>query len=165
MMIQHQMSLMHRFHRRWSTSIEGNYMTQAGDKRADTIWMYGGPNFGGDHAIGLYGRLVYDINHKISVGGRLETFHDANGYFLAPLNLYGVTAGANAGLHVARGNFNDLTFGGNYNVAKYIRIRPEVRYDWSSDPIYGNMNSSVAAGTALPHKSQTTFNMDMLFWF
>jgi hypothetical protein len=178
MKVFNEVIINHEVGEHWALTLEGNYMKQSGDGKADTQWIFGGTggipvafNFGGDHAVGIYGRAVYKFNRKFSLGVRGETLHDHNGYFLQPVNAW-VTPTANPVLpfvpvtaNFAHGSLNEVTFGGNYNPTKYLRIRPEFRHDWSDNPAYGLSNATVTAGTALPKKSQNTFAMDFITWF
>ena len=163
MRIHYQFNVIQQFNKHWSGAIEGNYMTQAGDGKPGTVWMLSPDSkpFGGDHAISLNGKAVYAFNKKISLGTRLETFHDVNGYFLAPGDHWTDVHGG----HVAKGNFNDFSIGANFSPIRNMRIRPEYRYDWTSSPVFDHQDSAVVSGAHLPKKYLDSFNMDMLVWF
>jgi hypothetical protein len=175
----------HEFNRHWNAEIEGVWFKQSGDGKADTVWcMYGAiggcdlpnattvsgttsvANYRGSAAAGVNGRIVYEFNHKFALGTRLETFHDADGYFLSGLDFYHVIpADGPPNFSMSKGYFNDWTVGANYTVNKFIKIRPEVRYDWNNSGAYGAGNASVVSGASQPQKNQVILAMDMVIWF
>jgi hypothetical protein len=154
------LSLQHEFNPKLSAQIEGLYWKQDGNKANTVNVIVGGP-FGGDHAAGVNGRVVYYFNPKFAVGARLEAFHDQNGFFLLPLNLYYVNGVAKE----SYGTFTDATFGVNFCPIPSIRIRPEVRFDHNGNGAFGAANALVAHGTNAPGHNMTSFNMDLLFYF
>lgn len=160
---RHNLVITHVFNRHWNAEAEGVYFNQAGDKKATTIleWPGGGPNFGGAHAAGINGRVIYQFNPRLAAGVRLETFNDPSGYWDAPLNVYSTKNGA----QMSRGRFNDFTAGVNYSPVKFIKFRPEIRYDWNNNGAYGTGNASVINGTSNPQKGQLLWDMDMLVRF
>jgi hypothetical protein len=158
---RHDVIVTHKFNAHWNTQAEGVYFNQAGDKQVSTVWTFGGPKFGGDHAAGVNGRVIYNFNQKLAAGVRLETFHDSNGFFLLPLNLYV----KNKVPTLSKGSFNDATFGLNYMPTKFIKLRPELRYDWNDNGAFGTGNVAVANGSQKPQKNQVMGNLEMLFYF
>jgi hypothetical protein len=150
----HELIINHEVGKHWNLTAEGNYMKQAGNM-TNTLSPFMAP-FGGDVAYGVYGRAVYKFNPKFSVGGRIETLHDTQGLFLFPLDILNgpstcfVVPGAKCG------NFNEFTFGANFNPTKYLRIRPEFRHDWADKKVYSRTN---------PTNSQNEFAMDLITWF
>lgn len=65
---------------------------------------------------GLNQYLAYDINEKLAVGMRAEWFRDEDGTRVTG----------------AKDHFFALTAGVNYSPVPWLKIRPEVRYDWTS---------------------------------
>jgi hypothetical protein len=156
--------LQHEFTRKLSAQIEGLYWKQDGNKANTVNVVVGGP-FGGDHAAGVNGRVVYNFNPKFGVGARLEAFHDQNGFFLLPLNLYHVATESGVVAKESYGTFTDATFGVNFNPIPNIRIRPEIRFDHNGNGAFGSANALVFSGTNAPKDNMTSFNMDLIFMF
>lgn len=80
---------------------------------------------------------------KLAGSLRLEEFRNPNGYFDGPPfavvdNTYGKAAGLPPNWGGIKGAFNEVTGGVNYNPARSVRIRPEIRYDWQSGNYVGN---------------------------
>jgi len=74
---------------------------------------------------GINQYLSYDINDQLSAGVRGEWFRDDDG----------------ARVTGAAGNFFGVTAGINYAITGWLKIRPEVRYDWfdgRDDPFDGS---------------------------
>jgi hypothetical protein len=184
---RHDLFITHEFNKHWNAQLEGTWVKQAGDGKSDTVWCYVGgeacaatyrapvsaafssANYRGSHGGGVNGRVIYEFNPRLSVGTRLETYHTADGYFLLPLDVYTVEAvsgvAATALPHLSTGYFNDWTVGANYTPVKYIKIRPEARYDWNNRGAYGSGNQSVLTGASKPQKNQLILAMDLLIWF
>lgn len=160
---RHNIVVKHEFNHHWNMEAEGIYFKQDGDKKATTVleWPWGGPSFSGAHAVGFNGRAIYKFNQKYAAGLRLETFNDPTGFWLVPMDIYLVNG---VPTH-SKGRFNDFTAGLNYFPVKFIKIAPEVRFDWSNNPAYGANNSNVASGLAKPSKSMVMFNIETAFRF
>jgi hypothetical protein len=97
---------------------------------------------------GVNGTLVYKINSFISLAGRAEWLRDDGGLLSgARRSLYEGTFGAT------------ITPFPNSALGQNFRFRPEVRYDYSNVPFFGN--------TALPvlRKDQLTFGVDAIYNF
>lgn len=76
------------------------------------------------HWYGINSYLSYDINDMFAVGTRMEWFRDENGVRVGGLySGQGVRGGKSA-------NFYEMTFGVNFTPTRWVKIRPEVRYDW-----------------------------------
>lgn len=177
-------TVQHEIGKRWKVTAEGVYGFQHGDGAATTvlsgpaalgycggITTPGGiapacPGFKGASYSGVNGNVFYTINKKATWGLRVEHFNDPDGVFLAPLNYSGFYPSTVAGPMPAsvKTALNDITFGINYNPVKFVRLRPEIRYDWQSGnhgvPIFG-------AGNLDGKMSQTQImaSMDAVFYF
>lgn len=85
---------------------------------------------------GLSTDLFHDINPKLRLGFRFEWFRDAEGSRTAFFGRPGFNA-----------NFYDITMGVTIRPSKGLRIRPELRYDWSPDATPFNNQRSKAQFT------------------
>ncbi len=93
---------------------------------------------------GVAGYAVYRLNSYLSLGGRLEWYRDEEGFTTSVAqSLYEATLG------VTVTPFPDDTVGAN------LKIRPEVRYDYSSGRFFDG----------LTRHDQTTFALDAIFNF
>lgn len=106
---------------------------------------------------GINQYLVYDINDELSAGMRAEWFRDDDGASDAAGN---ITVGRVAGVP---GSFYAVTLGLNWAPNSWVKIRPEVRYDWFD----GKTN---AAGTndvfdAGRDENQLTIATDVILTF
>ncbi len=70
---------------------------------------------------GLNQYLTYEVSDELSVGGRVEWFRDDDGS-----RVVGLRSGTGGGV----ADYYGLTMGVNYSPASYMKIRPEVRYDY-----------------------------------
>ncbi|MGR9100867.1 MAG: outer membrane beta-barrel protein, partial [Gammaproteobacteria bacterium] len=100
----------------------------------------GAPNGGDTDWYGINQYLTYDINDELSAGVRAEWFRDSDG---------------------ARtdfdGNFYAFTAGLNWSPTPWMKLRPEVRYDWAdttTDPFNGSTDDD-----------QIAFSMDVIITF
>lgn len=122
---------------------------------------------------GINQYLMYDIQDDLGVGIRAEWFRDANGFRVAGpgrcaggynLNKEGVgssytcSATNMAAYPFAGANYYALTAGLNYKPLKWVMLRPNVRYDWSSQNTFMGSN-----GTMLDN--QFTFSADLVVTF
>ncbi len=79
------------------------------------------------HWYGLNGYLTYDVNDMFSVGSRMEWFRDEQGVRVAALYTgQGSRAGKSA-------NFYEMTVGINFTPVNWVKVRPEIRYDWAEN--------------------------------
>ena len=79
------------------------------------------------HWYGINSYLSYDVNDWFAVGTRMEWFRDENGVRVGGLySGQGARGGKSA-------NFYEMTFGVNFTPTKWVKIRPEVRYDWAEN--------------------------------
>ena len=81
---------------------------------------------------GFAGYAVYEIDERLSVAGRLEWFRDDEGFVpvtAVPQDLFEVTVGVT------------ITPFPNDDWGRNLKIRPEVRYDWSSDDYFDGLTS------------------------
>jgi hypothetical protein len=75
-------------------------------------------------AYSFYQYLIYDINKCWSAGMRVEVSHDDDNLRILTPTALGATVPGEA-------TFTSLTLGLNYKAYENVRIRPEVRWDWS----------------------------------
>jgi len=74
---------------------------------------------------GINSYLTYDVSETIGVAVRGEWFQDGNRIGNGQGDYYGITGGV------------------NYHVNNWLKIRPEVRYDWSSNDVYDGIDDQV----------------------
>jgi len=98
---------------------------------------------------GIAGYAGYKISPELGLNGRIEWFHDDDGARtgINGVNLYEITVGLNI-KPLAKDRWG-----------QYLQIRPEVRWDLSSDDVFGDRNSS----GALADDNQFTFGVDVIF--
>ncbi len=97
----------------------------------DVVYGYQGGVPGGDeaHWYGVAGYGVYRVNHQVSVGGRLEWYRDEEGYTTQlAQNLYEATLG------LTLTPFPSDRLGSNF------KVRPEIRYDYSSRAFFDGLS-------------------------
>jgi hypothetical protein len=106
---------------------------------------------GGDTAYwyGIAGYAGFKISPEIGLNGRIEWFHDDGGSRLGidGLNLYELTVGLNIK------PFAKDRWG------QYLQIRPEVRFDLSSDDVFGDRDTF----GRFSDDNQFTFGVDVIF--
>jgi hypothetical protein len=106
--------------------VHGIYGTQARPQTLD------GVSIGGDaHWYGLSGNAVYRINRNLSVAGRFEWYRDEQGFttgYPRGLNLYEATAGLT------------ITPFPDSETGRGLKIRPEIRYDFSDKHYFINVS-------------------------
>jgi hypothetical protein len=73
------------------------------------------------HWYGINQYLTYYLNDEVSLGARVEWFRDDDG-----ARVLGVRSGAGGGA----ADYYAFTVGANYNPCPYLRVRPEVRFDY-----------------------------------
>lgn len=91
---------------------------------------------------GINQYLFFKINECWSLGGRIEWFHDDDGFRLVPGDYYGLTLGLNWKPHA------NLT------------IRPEMRYDWVNSP-----GSTTRPFNDLADREQFSGGVDLIFTY
>lgn len=128
--------------------------------------------FTGASYLSYEGMATYTIKpNKLTASVRLEQFRNPNGYFGQPVfsvvsNTYNTDAykGNPPNWGGAKGAFNETTLGVNYNPARALRLRPEIRYDWQSGNYVNN-----AFGRSNPNgktsSSQVTAGIDAIISF
>ncbi|MFN5744512.1 MAG: porin [Methylococcaceae bacterium] len=128
---------------------------------------------------GINQYLMYDIEDNFGVGVRMEWFRDDNGFRVngpqrCPgsynYNAAGVgstyACGPSYAAYVPNGGYSEgadyygLTAGVNYKPLKWVMLRPNVRYDWSSN---NSAFMSSTAGKMLDN--QFTFSADFVITF
>ncbi|MGR9073913.1 MAG: porin [Gammaproteobacteria bacterium] len=100
----------------------------------------GAPNGGDTDWYGINQYLTYDINEELSAGVRAEWFRDSDGSRTD-----------------FDGNFYAFTAGLNWSPTPWMKLRPEVRYDWAdttTDPFNGGTDDD-----------QIAFSMDVIITF
>lgn len=89
--------------------------------------------------------LFYTVDPRLVLGSRFEWFRDDDGARTAYLNRPGFAD-----------NFFELTFGGTWRPYQNLRLRPELRFDWSG---------SARPYNDLQDRMQTTFAFDVIYDF
>lgn len=122
---------------------------------------------------GLTQYLFYDLSPQLSLGGRLEWFHDddgtrvPDGQSLATggLRTAGTVQSAlSSGTFRSGGNYSALTLGCNWRPACGLTVRPELRFDWSDVSRNLPTNSS-GPFHDLSSSSQITLGTDIIWLF
>ncbi|MDD1649068.1 MAG: porin [Methylococcaceae bacterium] len=123
---------------------------------------------------GINQYLTYDVLDNLGVGVRAEWFRDNNGFRIWGPGRCGASINANTeGVGVpyacninnlnsypwAGANYYALTAGLNYKPVKWINLRPNFRYDWSSQETF----MSATPGKQLDN--QFTFSADIVITF
>lgn len=106
----------------------------------------GGANGEDGSWYGVAGYLMYQINEMLCVNVRAEWFEDPDG--ARGLGTTGSVYEVSLGLDIH-------PFASNRNLAG-LRLRPEIRYDYASDGLFGNSGDK---------HDQFTFGMDAIFAF
>ena len=128
---------------------------------------------------GINQYLMYDVQDNLGVGVRMEWFRDNNGFrVLGPqrcpgsfnINREGVgstyACGSDYANYVPNGGYTPgadyygLTAGVNYKALKWIMLRPNVRYDWSS-----NNQAFMGSTPTKMLDNQFTFSADVVITF
>lgn len=127
-----------------------HYIIQHDHGFADNV---AAPSSGNGNAewYGINQYLIYDINDKLSTGLRAEWFRDHNGYringpgrcFAASGNIGPNFACPNAvGYPIGGNGYYAITGGLSYKPAKWLNLRPNIRYDFTDNlPAFNNGNS------------------------
>ncbi|MCQ8180399.1 porin [Methylomonas sp. SURF-1] len=122
-----------------------HYIIQHDHGFAQNIWLPADASGNGDAEwYGINQYLIYDVNDKVSAGLRAEWFRDHNG-----IRVYGpgrcYAASANQGDNFACGgnylasytqegsSYYAVTAGMSYKPAKWLNLRPNLRYDFTDD--------------------------------
>lgn len=101
---------------------------------------------------GLSSYLFYTVNPKLIYGTRLEWFRDDDGARTAVTRRPGFAA-----------NFYEVTLGATYKPYQNLRVRPELRFDWSDGPAVDG--SGARPYNDLRDRFQTTFGIDVMWEF
>ncbi len=122
-----------------------HYIIQHDHGFVQNIWLPADASGNGDAEwYGINQYLIYDVNDKVSAGLRAEWFRDHNG-----IRVYGpgrcYAASANQGDNFACGgnylasytqqgsSYYAVTAGMSYKPAKWLNLRPNLRYDFTDD--------------------------------
>lgn len=110
--------------------------------KANDLQPFCRANFTGASYLSYEGVATYAIKPgRLSASLRLENWRDPNGFFgVQPFDVYQNNYLPNNGGPVGlppswggiKGAFNEVTGGLSYNPIRYLRLRPEIRYDWQS---------------------------------
>lgn len=104
-----------------------------------------------DRWYGINQYLTYDVMDQLGVGIRFEWFRDETGSQVADFR---------QGTGIGPNNYFAITGGVNWEPLSWVKIRPEVRYDWSTlNPAY-----DIAAGTPT-RMNQITISADAIIQF
>ena len=101
---------------------------------------------------GLNQYLTYEVSEDLSVGARVEWFRDDDGS-----RVVGLRSGTGGG----KADYYGLTLGINYSPTSFIKIRPEVRYDYQ----YRDESSNSAAFDEGGSINQWTGAVDFIIQF
>lgn len=82
---------------------------------------------------GVNSYLFYDVTDKLATGLRFEWFRDADGVRVVGIGFDGRANNCCPGVAA---NYYELTAGVNWNPLAWLRIRPEVRFDFSTTPVF-----------------------------
>ncbi len=141
---------------KWRAALDVYYGKMEGDKNAGTIYLLNNTHFNGAFYQGEYGQLVYQASKTLSYGARIEHFRNPNGYAIVPVSS-------------VKSNFNSITVGPHYDFAKWVTLRPEMRYDFQTNNhglnAFGLQNTKVNGVTKGTENHQVAFQMDMLLYF
>lgn len=82
---------------------------------------------------------TYQVRDWLSLGARGEVFRDDDGFAVVQFNQNDDLLDAERGSHVSPKSISsgdttyyELTLGANISPCKYVMVRPEIRWDWSS---------------------------------
>lgn len=99
----------------------------------DSIYGYqpNAPGIGDASWYGAAGYIVYQLTEQVSVGGRLEWFHDEGGFTTGvDQNLYEATVGLT------------ITPFADSELGSTLKIRPELRYDYSDENFFNGLTEN-----------------------
>lgn len=150
-----------------------HYVFQHDHGFADQVRTAHTPRGGGTEDARWYGinqYLFYDIEDNLSVGMRAEWFRDHNGFRVsgparcaASVNAnngtsepYACGAGDMAAYPFAGSSYYAVTAGLSYKSAKWLTLRPNIRYDWADQ---------VKAFDAGQRRNQLLFTADVVVSF
>ncbi len=148
----------------------------------DVITGNGSANFNAGAALtntqdarwyGINQYLTYDVMDNLGVGVRAEWFRDSNGFRIWGPGRCGASINVDNGVGTpyacninnmnsypwAGANYYALTAGVNYKPLKWVMLRPNFRYDWSSQDTF----MSSTPGKQLDN--QFTFSADIVITF
>ena len=93
---------------------------------------------------GAAGYAVYRLNDRYSLGGRAEWYRDSGGFTTGvDQNLFEITGGVT------------ITPFPQHEIGANLKVRPELRYDWSTENYFDGLTS----------RDQLTFAVDVIFNF
>ena len=104
---------------------------------------------GGTQTANWYGvnqYLTYDVSDTLGAGLRFEWFRDENGTRVSTADGNGLQA-----------NFFAVTGGVNWDPVSWLRVRPEIRYDFTGDESKGTQNGPFRDDGGAYHDTQLTF--------
>lgn len=107
--------------------------------QSDLLWASGVPGLGTTEFYSFYSIWVYHATAKTDVNVRAEWARDVQG--------------SRTGV---RTNYGEVTLGFDYHPTKYLRIRPEIRGDFSDRPAFGPLGD---------RQRQLTLAVDAIFSF
>jgi hypothetical protein len=74
---------------------------------------------------GTYGMGIFHVHRQLDLNSRVEWFNDKDGSRIG-----------------TRGNYGEITVGPNFMPTRMINFRPEVRWDVTSNPVFGSSGSA-----------------------
>jgi hypothetical protein len=134
----------------------------AADNKQNAMWY------------GINQYLMYDVLDNLGVGVRAEWFRDNNGFRIwgpqrcpGSFNVNQQGVGSSYACNLANlasypwagADYYALTAGVNYKPLKWVMLRPNLRYDWSSQNTYMGSTPGEQLG------NQFTFSADVVITF
>ena len=82
-----------------------------------------------ENAYDVYTYIGRHINEKVDLNARLEWYYDQNG------------GGYPGGFGTPNTSYYSITVGPDIHPTKWLQLRPEIRYDYASNPAFGSSNN------------------------
>lgn len=114
---------------------------------------------------GINQYFIYQYTPCMSFGLRFEWFRDADGTRVGGIGApHGWDLGPNIEANEIgwAGDFYELTLGLNWQPCRWLRVRPECRWDWYNGPVDGQGQLPYNAGL---NDDQFTFGTDVIMMF
>jgi hypothetical protein len=111
-------------------------------------------------AYSVYQYLIYEINKCLSAGIRGEIARDDDNLRIVPIGAGPGAVPPPGGAFAEGGTFSSLTVGLNYKPFENVRIRPELRWDWTDFNV-----GSLSAFDDSSDNNQFTAGFDVILSF
>jgi hypothetical protein len=112
-----------------------------------------------DSYYGVSGNLIWRVNRFVTLAGRAEWLRDEGGLLSSE-----PFAGTSRSLYEATIGATVKPFPGSA-LGKNIKIRPEVRYDYSNRAFFGTLPTLPGTDPVYTRKDQLTFGTDVIYNF